>query len=108
MVDESRRTIVGTGNVLVARKPFKVYAWVDRGYYRVGDTIKASFNAHTLDSKPVEGKGELTLFRDHLRRQGRAGREAVQTWKLDTNVEGQARQQMKAAQAGPVSPVVQA
>ena len=35
--DESRRTIVGTGKVLVARKPFKVFAWVDRGYYRVGD-----------------------------------------------------------------------
>src|SRR5262249_2979311 len=34
VVDESRRTIVGTGNVLVARKPFKVFAWVDRGHYR--------------------------------------------------------------------------
>ena len=37
VVDQSRRTIVGTGTVLVARQPFKVYAWVDRGYYRVGD-----------------------------------------------------------------------
>ena len=63
MVDESRRTIVGTGNVLVARKPFKVYAWVDRGHYRVGDTIKAYFSAQTLDQKPVQGKGELTLFK---------------------------------------------
>ena len=63
MVDESRRTIVGTGNVLVARKPFKVFAWVDRGYYRAGDTIEASFAAQTLDHKPVEGKGELTLFK---------------------------------------------
>ena len=51
VVDESRRTIVGTGNVLVARKPFKVFAWVDRGHYRVGDTIKASFNAQTLDQQ---------------------------------------------------------
>ena len=42
-----------TGSVLVARKPFKVFAWVDRGYYRVGDTIHADFNAHTLDNKPV-------------------------------------------------------
>ncbi len=40
VVDESRRTIVGTGDVLVVRKPFSVYAWVDRGYYRVGDTIQ--------------------------------------------------------------------
>ena len=51
VVDESRRTIVGTGNVLVARKPFKVFAWVDRGYYRVGDTVKASFRAQTLDQQ---------------------------------------------------------
>ena len=29
VTDESRRTIVGTGNVLVARKPFKVFAWVE-------------------------------------------------------------------------------
>ena len=40
VVDQSRRTIVGTGNVLVARKPFKVFTWVDRGYYRVGDTMQ--------------------------------------------------------------------
>jgi hypothetical protein len=33
VVDESRRTIVGTGRLLVARQPFKVFAWVDHGYY---------------------------------------------------------------------------
>src|SRR5262249_9715882 len=63
VVDESRRTIVGTGDVLVARKPFKVYACVDRGHYRAGDTIKSSFRAQRLDGKPVQGEGLLTLFR---------------------------------------------
>jgi len=63
VVDESRRTIVGTGSVMVARKPFKVYASVDRGHYRIGDVIHASFNAQTLDNRPVEGKGELKLLR---------------------------------------------
>ena len=38
--DESRRTIVGSGSVLVARKPFKVNVWLDRGHYRVGDVIQ--------------------------------------------------------------------
>ncbi len=33
VVDASRRTIVGAGSVTVARKPFKVFSWVDRGYY---------------------------------------------------------------------------
>ena len=57
VTDQSRRTIVGSGNVLVARKPFKVYTWVDRGHYKVGDAIQASFSAQTLDNKPVQGKG---------------------------------------------------
>ena len=74
------RTIVGTGNVLVARKPFRVFSWLDRGHYRVGDTIKAYFNAHTLDQKPVEGKGELHALQDHLRRQERAGRKGRRKW----------------------------
>jgi hypothetical protein len=43
--DASRRTIVGTGDILVARKPFEVYAWVDRGHYRQGDTVRAEFSA---------------------------------------------------------------
>jgi uncharacterized protein YfaS (alpha-2-macroglobulin family) len=100
VVDESRRTIVGTGNVLVSREPFKVFSWVDRGHYRAGDTIKASFSAHTLDHKPVEGKGELTLFRISYDEKNKPVEKAVESWKLDTNVEGNAQQQMKAGEAG--------
>jgi uncharacterized protein YfaS (alpha-2-macroglobulin family) len=100
VVDDSRRTIVGTGNVLVARKPFQVFSWVDRGYYRVGDTVKASFNAHTLDRKPVEGKGDLTLYRLSYSDKGEVKETAVGNWKLDTNVEGVAHQQINAEKAG--------
>src|SRR6188474_3849489 len=63
VVDQSRRTIVGNGNVLVARSPYRVFAWVDRGHYVAGDTIEASFSAHTLDQKPVSGNGTLKLFK---------------------------------------------
>jgi uncharacterized protein YfaS (alpha-2-macroglobulin family) len=100
VVDESRRTIVGTGDVLVARKPFKVFAWVDRGHYRVGDTVKASFNAHTLDNKPVEGKGILTLFKISYNENNEPVEKAVAKWQLDTGVEGTSQQQMKASAAG--------
>ncbi|MCD4726128.1 MAG: hypothetical protein K8R46_00560 [Pirellulales bacterium] len=99
VVDESRRTIIGTGRVLVARKPFKVYAWVDRGYYRVGDTIAAHFSARTLDGKPVEGKGELKLLKISYR-DGKPVETPVQTWPLDTNAEGKAMQPLAASQAG--------
>jgi uncharacterized protein YfaS (alpha-2-macroglobulin family) len=99
VVDESRRTIVGTGNVLVARKPFSVFAWVDRGHYRAGDTVRASFDAHTLDNKPVEGKGTLTLFKLSYEKDEPVEK-AAQTWDLDTNAEGRARQQLTAAEPG--------
>ena len=54
VIDESRRTIVGTGNVLVARKPFTVYTWVDRGHYRAGDTIEAELPGP--DARPQAGR----------------------------------------------------
>ena len=63
VTDKSRRTIVGTGDVLVSRKPFKVYAWVHRGHYRVGDVIQASFQARRLDAKGVKGTGRLKLLK---------------------------------------------
>ena len=99
MVDASRRTIVGSGSVLVARKPFSVHAWVDRGYYRVGDTIRAGLAARRLDGKPVEGRGELTLLKISYAK-GKPVETPVQTWKLDTDAEGQAQQQLTASQAG--------
>ena len=51
-------------------------------------------------SKPVEGKGELTLFSISYNDKNEPVEKAVQTWKLDTNVEGKAQQQIKAAEAG--------
>ena len=100
VVDESRRTIVGTGNVLVARQPFRVFAWVDRGHYKVGDDIHASFQAQTLDKKPVKGTGELTLFRITYGADQKPLEEPVQTWKVDTDESGRAHQQVAASKAG--------
>ena len=99
VVDASRRTIVGSGEVLVARKPFQVYTWVDRGYYRVGDTIQVSFSARTPDAKPVEGKGELSLIKIRYEK-NEPVEAAVQSWKVDTDVEGKGSQQIKASQGG--------
>ena len=100
VIDESRRTIFGTGNVLVSRTPFKVFAWVDHGYYKVGDTIEARFDAHTLDNKPVSGAGELTLFKITYNEQQQPVEEAVQSWKLDTDQSGRAHQQLAATKPG--------
>jgi hypothetical protein len=97
--DESRRTIVGQGKVLVARKPFKVFTWVDRGYYRIGDVIQANFQAQTLDRKPVTGEGVLKLFIISYEN-GKPVETPMQEWKLATDAEGRATQQLDASAAG--------
>ena len=99
VVDQSRRTIVGSGNVLVARKPFTVNAWVDRGYYRVGDVIHADFAARTLDGKGVAGKGKLALLKITYK-DGKPVETPVQTWDVATSDEGRAEQQLTASQGG--------
>jgi len=100
VVDESRRTIVGKGEVLVARKPFKVFTWVNRGYYRVGDDITANFSAHTLDEKPVQGTGKLTLYRVEYDDNQQPVETVEATWDLDTDAQGQAQHQFAASRAG--------
>jgi len=100
VTDASRRTIVGQGRVLVARRPFKVYAWVDRGHYRTGDVVRTSFSARTLDSKPVKGEGTLRLFKVTYGKDARPVESEVQKWTLATSEEGRAQIQMKASEAG--------
>jgi uncharacterized protein YfaS (alpha-2-macroglobulin family) len=100
VVDLSRRTIVGRGSVIAAREPFRVYGWVDRGYYHPNDTVTASFSARTVDGKPVVGKGELRLFAVRYGKDGLPVETEVERWALDTNAEGQARQLLTAAKAG--------
>jgi len=100
VTDQSRRTIVGTGTVSVARKPFKVYAWVNSGYFQEGQVVQADFAALTLDNKPVKGKGELKLLRVAYDAKKQPQEKEVQSWQVDTNEEGRASHQLKAAEPG--------
>ncbi|MCC9609219.1 alpha-2-macroglobulin [Blastopirellula sp. JC732] len=98
--DESRRTIVGSGDVLVAREPFKVFTWLDRGYYQVGDTIQANIKAQTLDGKPVSGPAELVLYKITYDKDRQPVETKVQTWKQEVGPEGLTHLQMEATAAG--------
>jgi alpha-2-macroglobulin len=100
VVDQSRRTIVGSGEVLVARKPFQIFSWSDRGYYQVGDAIRATFQAQTLDHKPVHGKGVVTLYRVTYTADGKPVETSAQTWDIATDEQGRASLELKASQAG--------
>ncbi len=99
VVDQSRRTIVGQATVRVARKPFKVYTWVDRGYYRVGDVVGAEFQTQTLDGKPVRGDGVVTLYKISYRDE-KPVETSVRTWEIDPDAQGHAELQLKASEAG--------
>ena len=99
VVDQSRRTIVGSGAVLVARKPITVTVWVDRGYYRAGEVIQAHLAARTIDGKPVQGKATLALLAVSYK-DGKPLETPVGTWDTPTNDEGLVGQQIRAARAG--------
>ena len=62
VVDDSRRVVSGTGSVKAARKPFSVVAWFDKGFYRQGETMNASFQTRRVDGKPVPGKVVVKLY----------------------------------------------
>lgn len=100
VTDQSRRTISGAGEVIVARQPFKVYAWVDRGHYTAGDIVKSSFSAQTLQNKPVTGTGRLRLYRVSYDNGRKPVEKLVEEWKLDTDSQGKAEQQFKVAASG--------
>ncbi len=98
--DESRRVITGQGKVLVARKPFRIFSWLNRGFYQAGDKIEANFKAQTLDNKPVEGTGELQLLKVTYDPKKQPVETPVEKWPLDTNAEGLAEKTIQGVQPG--------
>jgi uncharacterized protein YfaS (alpha-2-macroglobulin family) len=99
VVDKSRRTIIGNGSVLVARDPFKVFTWTDRGHYQTGDTVTVGYQARTPDGKPVQGKGRMTLFSVKYENDKPVEAE-VQAWEIATNAAGSGSQKLTVPTAG--------
>ncbi len=102
VVDASRRTVLGSGEVLVARKPFQVFVWPDRGHYRVGDTITAQVTARRPDGQAVAGLGKLRLLQitypdgvEALPKETEVGQ-----WELAVSATGIAELQIKASEPG--------
>ena len=99
VVDESRRTIVGNGRVLVSRKPFQVSLWTDRGHYRTSDTITVGTAARTLDGKPVSGTGRLRLLKI-VYEDAKPVETEVGRWELNLGPTGMASIPIKASAEG--------
>jgi hypothetical protein len=99
VVDQSRRTIVANGRVLVAREPFKVYVWTNRGYYRTGDTMELEMAARTIAGEPVKARGELRLLKIAYE-EGKPVENEVAKWDVPTDAQGRATFQAKASEPG--------
>ncbi|MDG1897964.1 MAG: MG2 domain-containing protein [Fuerstiella sp.] len=93
VVDQSRRTITGTGNVLVAREPFKVFVWTDRGHYRSGDTVQVGVQARTPDGKPVKGSGTAVLYAVTYQ-DNKPVESEVESWNITTADDGRTEVKM--------------
>ncbi|HEX6984299.1 MAG TPA: MG2 domain-containing protein, partial [Planctomycetaceae bacterium] len=100
VTDASRRTITGTGGVFAPREPFQVFAWVDRGFYRAGDPVTATFKAQTIAEKPVAGEAKVMLYRVTYDGNGTPAEKAVETWDTETGDDGEVSQTFTAAEAG--------
>ncbi|MAT69337.1 MAG: alpha-2-macroglobulin [Planctomycetaceae bacterium] len=99
VTDESRRTIAATGQVLVARQPFRVFLWTDRGYYRAGEPMQLEMAARTLDGNGVAGAGVLRLLSIEYV-DGKPVETEVAKWELPADEQGRASLQIKASEPG--------
>lgn len=99
VVDQSRREITGSGNVLVAREPFRVFTWTNRGHYRTGETVTVNAQARTAAGKSVSGDAIVTLLSVSYQ-DGKPVEEPVESWKLATDKDGRLAQKMVIPNAG--------
>ena len=100
VVDESRRTINGSGKVIVARKPFRVFAWLNRGHFQTGDTIEAFFQSQTPDGKPVSGAGDAVIYKISYDKAGKPTEQPVDKAMLRADEQGKASYKFKPLAAG--------
>lgn len=99
VVDQSRRTILGVGNVLVARSAFNVFVWPDKGYYTAGDTIDVGIQARTSAGKSVAGNGKATLYALKYN-DGKPVETRLEAWDVVTTEDGRSNVRMVVPKSG--------
>ena len=63
VADVSLNTVVAKKSFITSGKPFKVYCWLDKGYYRTDNYAVLNVRAVTADGKNVSGTGMIKVFR---------------------------------------------
>jgi uncharacterized protein YfaS (alpha-2-macroglobulin family)/tetratricopeptide (TPR) repeat protein len=101
VTDASRREETANGEVVAARKPFRVVVWPTRGYAKPGDEIEARVSAATLLGKPVaKAKGTLKLLKLSVAEDGAVKEAEVSSWPVATDDAGELRQRFAVKEAG--------
>jgi hypothetical protein len=104
VTDQSRRTIVGSGKVYAARRPFQTYVWFDQGYFRVGDTMNLGIHARRLDGKGVSGAAVVKLYKVEYAKTDDGSVKPIETEvyadELRTDEEGKGSAKFVAAESG--------
>ncbi|MCP5534803.1 MAG: alpha-2-macroglobulin [Akkermansiaceae bacterium] len=100
VVDASRRTIVGKGSIVAARKPYTVTVWLDRGYAHVGDPVNVSVAARTALGKEVATKGKAVLYRISTDKDDKLAEKEVQSWDINTTDDSDGQLKFQAGSAG--------
>ena len=107
VTDESRRTIVGSGSALAARKTVQTVAWLDRGYYAIGEPVNVRIATRRPDGKPLAAGGVVRLLQVTYPASDVAAGERlepketeVRRWDLASGADGGAQLQFKASEPG--------
>ncbi|MEZ6121911.1 MAG: alpha-2-macroglobulin family protein [Planctomycetaceae bacterium] len=100
VVDQSRRTIIGTGQILVAREPYRVFVWTDRGHYRTGDTVTVGVQARTADGQPVKGASGQLMLKAVKEQEGKIVERIVSEQEVTTDEHGQISQKLVVPSSG--------
>jgi len=98
--DASRRTIVGRGQVIASRKPFAVFLWTHRGFYRTGDPIVLRLTARQSDGQSVTGAVRVILQRLRVAPDDGLSWHPIQEWNTSFTEESQPTLTFPAAQPG--------
>jgi hypothetical protein len=61
VTDESRRSVELSESVSFSKMPYQVYAWLDKGFYRAGESILLEVAAQTSVGNSVTRSGHLSL-----------------------------------------------
>ncbi len=102
VVDASRRTITGSGQIKVTRQEFYAFLDVDRGYYEPGDQIFVNVKALTANDTPVASQGKLKVAAIRYRSEGNTAvvEEPLESRDASTDGQGTVAITLKAGRSG--------